>query len=409
VNRPGPPVAITGLGLLTPAGRGVDCTWERILTGRSAATVDPDLGDAPWAMSCRVSGFNARTELGGGRAWRLDRFAQLAIAAARDAVTDADLDTSTWDGARVAVVLGNSLGGSATFETQQHVHAYEGADMVSPLLVPMWMPNMVAGYVAIELGARGPSMVTATACASGTTAIGTGRDLLRSGACDIAIVGGSESALSPTVMAGLAKMGALSNRGEDAGSASRPFEIERDGFVAAEAAGILVLERESDAVARAVRRYASIVGYAATSDAYHATAPRPDGASLKAAIRGALDDAGIAECDIGHVNAHGTSTPLNDRTESAALYEVFGERAAVTSTKGVTGHPLAAAGAIEAAFTALAIRDQIVPPTANLNCQDPDVRIDIVSKFARTTPMDAAISVSAGFGGHNAALVLTAV
>lgn len=404
-----PRVVITGIGLLTPAGRGVEANWERVLSAVSTSAADATLGEAGWAMSCTVPHFDPRRELGPGKSWKVDRFAQLAVVAARDAVLDAGLDHKTWDGARVAVVLGNSLGGCTTYEAQQTVHADEGADLVSPLLVPMWMPNMVAGYVAIDIGARGPSMVTATACASGTTAIGTGRDLLRSGACDIAVVGGAESALSPTIMAGLARMGALSTRRDGSDTASRPFDISRDGFVAAEAAGILILERQNDAVARHARMYAAVTGYAATSDAHHVTAPRPDGASLTAAVRAAIRDAELTESDIAYVNAHGTSTPLNDKAESQALYQVFGDRTAVSSTKGVTGHALAAAGAIEAAFTALAIRDDTAPPTANLDIQDPAVEIDVISKTPRSLTIDSALSVSAGFGGHNAVITLSAI
>lgn len=405
----GAPVVITGMGLLTPAGCGVEPTWKRVLEGDPAARADPLLGDHSWAMSCRVADFDAAAELGAMHSWRLDRFVQLAVVAARDAVRDAGLDPSRWDGARVAVVLGNSLGGSVTFEEQQRCLAESGPDLVSPLTVPMWMPNMVAGTVAIDLGARGPSLVTATACASGTTAVGMGRLLLMTHACDIAVVGGSESAFSPTVMAGLARMGALSQRREAAPAAVRPFDVDRDGFVAGEAAGVLVLERSADASARRARAYARVRGYASTSDAHHATAPRPDAAVLEQAIRAALSDAGLSPRDIGYVNAHGTSTPLNDLAEGAALQRVLGEDAAVSSTKGVTGHTLAAAGAIEAAFTALAVREGRLPPTANLERLDPRIALDVIAGPARQVRTPAALSVSAGFGGHNAVLVLTEV
>ncbi|MFF4449329.1 beta-ketoacyl-[acyl-carrier-protein] synthase family protein [Streptomyces sp. NPDC001502] len=401
-------IAVTGLGLVTPAGIGVDENWRRVLSGRSAAACDPELEGGKPDFSCRVPGFDAAALLGRTKAWRYDRFVQLAIAAAREAVADSGLDPKEWDGARVAVVVGNSLGGSTTFERQCQTMGEQGPGMVSPMLVPMSMVNMVAGYVAIDIGAKGPSLVTATACASGTTAVGYAQDLLRSGACDVAIAGGSESAISPTVMAGLNQMGALSKRMDYPELASRPFDTHRDGFVAAEGAGILVLERAADAHARGASVHAYVSGYGASSDAHHATAPDPQGHGVERAVRAALADAGLAPEDIGHVNAHGTSTPMNDVTEARGLYRVFGEGAAVCSTKGVTGHPLAAAGAIEAAYTVLAVKHGRIPPTANLTDRDPDIALDLVAGAPRQTRLLAAVSNSAGFGGHNAALVVTA-
>ncbi|MBP0458782.1 beta-ketoacyl-[acyl-carrier-protein] synthase family protein [Streptomyces bomunensis] len=399
---------MTGLGLVTAAGADAAAAWATVMTGRSTATRDPELAGLAVDFSCRVPGFDAAALLGPAAAWRLDRFTQLAIVAARQAVTDAGLDPETWDGTRVGVIVGNSLGGTATWEQQHRRLLEDGPKSVSPLTIPMGMPNMVAGYVAIDVGARGPSMVTATACASGTTAIGLARDLLRGGACDIVLAGGTESALTPAAITGLQRMGGLSGRTDDPAAASRPFDAARDGFVAAEGAGMLVLERPEDARARGARPYAHVVGFGSSSDAYHATAPDPSGAGMERALRAALADAGIAPDAVDHVNAHGTSTPLNDVTESRVLRRVLGERPLVTSTKGVTGHPLAAAGAVEAGFAALALRHSVVPPTANLTRLDPEIDIDVVSGEARRAEMEIAVSTSLGFGGHNAALVLAA-
>lgn len=403
-------VLVTGIGLLTPAGTGAVESWDRIVAGVPAARLDPELAgaDADAGLSCRVPGFDPVAALGARRAWRLDRFTQLALCAAREAVADAGLDPSTWDGARVAVVLGNSLGGTATFEAQHRVFHEGRADEVSPLMVPMGMVNMVAGYVAIDLRATGPSLVTATACASGGTAVGIATQLLRGGACDVAVAGGTEAALTPATVTGLRRMGALSARLDDPSAASRPFDRDRDGFVPAEGAGVLVLERAEDARARGKSGYARVAGFGASSDAHHATAPAPDGTGLRRALRAALQEADLPGSSVDHVNAHGTSTPLNDVIESRALAAELGDRAAVTSIKGVTGHTLAAAGAIEAACTALAIRDGVVPPTANTKVLDPEVGVNVVIGAAHRQRVEVAVSTSLGFGGHNAALVLTA-
>ncbi len=399
-------VAVTGIGLVTPAGLGVAANRARVWSGESCASTDESPAMVP-TVTCRVPDFHPDALLGRLVAFQLDRFAQLAIVAAREAIEDADLDSQTWEGNRVGVVLGNSLGGSATVEDQNRVMRDEGPTQVSPLMVPMHMVNMAAGHVAIHCSARGPSLATATACASGTTAVGTARELLRSGACDVVLAGGTESALTPLMLAGLQRMGALSGRVEDPEHASRPFDAERDGFVAAEGAGILVLERVPDALARFASPYALVSGYGASSDAYHATAPEPEGYGIERAVRAALDDARMAPSEVQHVNAHGTSTPLNDVTEARALHRLFGINPAVTSTKGVIGHTLAAAGAIEAAYTALAIGHRSIPPTANLKNLDPEIDIDIVAGQARDTIVETAVSTSLGFGGHNAALVMT--
>lgn len=403
-----PEVAITGWGLVTPAGSGAGANWDRLLAGGSCATRDETLRGEPVDITCRVCDVDPEALLGGFQAWQLERFVQLAVIAARQARDDAGLDPATWDGARVGVVLGNSLGGVQALTRAQEVMRGAGAAAVSPLLLPRFLPNMAAGYVAIDLGAHGPTQVIATACASGATAIGVARDLLRRHTCDLVLAGGTESALTPLVMAGLYRMGALSRRVSRPAAAARPFDADRDGFVAAEGAAVLVLERVADARARGARRRAVVRGYGAASDAYHATAPEPGGKGIELALRAALADAGLAGGDVDHVNAHGTGTPLGDLAEAQALHRVLGPRPAVTSTKGVTGHALAAAGAMEAAYAALAIEQQCVPPTANLRRPDPRLPIDVVRGAPRSMPIEVAVSTSLGFGGHNAALVLTA-
>ncbi|WP_329792602.1 beta-ketoacyl-[acyl-carrier-protein] synthase family protein [Lentzea sp. DG1S-22] len=399
--------AVTGLGLVTPAGVGVEHAWRTVLAAEPAAAADPALEGMRVDFSCRVPGFDADEQLGRRTAWRLDRSTQLAIVALREALHDSGLDPSVWDGARVAVVLGNALGGVQTYELQQREFDSAGAGAVSPLLVPMCAPNMTAGHLAMECGAGGPNLVTATACASGTTAIGTARELLRSDRCDVVITGGTEAPLGRTMIAGFDRMGALSRRTENPRAASRPFDVDRDGFVAAEGAAVLVLERDTDARARGARVHGMISGYGASADAHHATAPDPSGAAVERAVRSALQDAGLSAADIDHVNAHGTSTKVNDVTESRAIRRVFDDHVAVTSTKGVMGHALGAAGAIEAVCSVLALRDGVVPPTANLDSLDPEVEVDVVAKAPRSGTFRAAVSNSFGFGGQNAVLVVT--
>jgi 3-oxoacyl-[acyl-carrier-protein] synthase II len=388
-------VAVTGLGLVTPGGVGVEASWRAVCGGRSTAALDDTLAGNPVRLSCRVPGFDAEALLGARRAYRLDPFVHFALVAAREALADAGLDPRTWDGARVGVVLGSGDGGARTWEQQHDVLRERGAEKVSPLLLPMQLPNMLAGQTAIEFGARGPNLVVTTACASGTTAIGTARDLLAAGRCDVVLAGGSEAMITPLLMAGFAQMGALSRR-EDG-----------DGFVAGEGAGILVLERLADARARRARVRARLVGYGASADAHHMTQPDPRGTGIEAAMRAALTDADAAPADVGHINAHGTSTPWNDRVEAAALSRVMPGGPLTTSTKGVTGHLLGAAGAVEAVFCVLTVEQSLVPPTANLHNLDPEVDVKVADVLTET-PVELALSNSCGFGGQNASLVIAA-
>ncbi|WP_405655841.1 beta-ketoacyl-[acyl-carrier-protein] synthase family protein [Streptomyces sp. RK9] len=400
--------AVTGIGLVTAAGIGADTAWRTIRAGEATAAAPvPALAGTPADFGCAVRDFGRSGPIERRKAWRLDRSSQFAVAAAGEALADSGLDPATWDGARVAVVLGSGIGGAATWEKQHQALLRDGPERVSSLLIPMLAVNMPAGYVAMECGARGPNLVTATACASGATAVGVARDLLRSGACDVVITGGTEACLVPSIISGFSQMGALSARRGDLRTASRPFDVDRDGFVPAEGAAVLVLERAEDARARRARVHALVSGYGASADAYNATAPDPEGVGAELALRAALADAGVGPGDVDHVNAHGTSTPLNDVAEARLIGRALGARPAVSSVKGVLGHALGAAGAIEAAVTAMTLEHGFIPPTANLESQDPRIEIDVVSKTGRDSRPEVAVSNSFGFGGQNAVLVLT--
>lgn len=399
-------VLVTGLGLVSPAGVGVRSAWHDLLEGCCFLRRDPVFGDVPWANSGRVPDFDARHLLGVKQAWRMDRFSQLATVAAREAIADADLKVKECDPTRVAVVMGNSLGGTTTLEQEVKTETSEGYDSVSGMLVPKWMPNMLAGSIAIDLGVTGEAYAISSACASGTSAIGHGMQLIQSGQYDVVIAGASESAITPTIMAGLVKIGAIS-KNPNARYASRPFDAERDGFVIAEAAGVVVLESASFHKTRhnAQSPVAYLRGYGAANDAYHLTAPEPDGTGLQTSVQRALENARITPHEVGYVNAHGTSTPINDQVELAALDRILPEQTMVSSTKGATGHALAAAGAMEAIFTMLALKDQTIPGTLNLKRPPFDTRVKLLSGPGIHFSTDYAMSVSAGFGGHNAAIV----
>ncbi|MEV0528594.1 beta-ketoacyl-[acyl-carrier-protein] synthase family protein [Streptomyces sp. NPDC050439] len=406
-------VAVTGLGLVTPAGHTVEENWAALCRGRSLATTDPGLAQLPVDFSCRVRGFDAEREVGRVLARRQDPFIQFALVAARRAVVDAGLDRGAWEAERVGVVLGVGSNSLSTYVTEFGHLGAGRPERVSPLALPRSVPSMAAGEVALDLGVRGPNFTTASACASGATAIGVARDLLRSGTCDIVLAGGSESARSRMTATCFTRMRALSRRAAEPALASRPFDAQRDGFVLGEGAAILVMERASAARARQAPILALLRGYGAGADAYHPLAPHPQGEGAVRAIRTALADAGCGIGDVSHVNAHGTSTPLNDAAEARALVGVFGEAGPpVTASKGVVGHALGAAGAIQAAYTILALRHAAIPPVANFEGQDGDCKLDIVAGRPRPTRGEAGagagISCSFGFGGQNAVLLFTA-
>lgn len=397
--------AVTGIGLVTPAGVGAKENWECVVDGRPTAAHHPELADLPVTMACRVPDFSP-ARLGLGKAWQWDRYAQFAIAATREALAHAGLRAGEWaDSARVAVIIGSGAGGTGTLEEQHRVLIEEGPGEVSAMTLPMGLLNMAAGQVAIDIGANGPCLAPCTACAAGASAIGIGRELIRSGLADVVVAGGAEAPISPLYVASFARMRALSRRTDDPATASRPFDAARDGFVLGEGAGVLVLESEEHALGRGATALAKVIGYGASADAHHVTSPHPEGKGAELAVRAALADAGLTGRDVRYVNAHGTSTPLNDVIEAAMIRRVVGADAQVSSTKGVTGHPLGAAGSIEAAYAALAVHHGVVPPTASLTEVDPRVDVDVVHGQARRGPVDIALSNSFGFGGQNAALL----
>lgn len=403
MNRP--EIAVTGLGMVTAAGAGTEATWQAVCAGRSLATTDPALKTLATDFSCRAD-LDATELVPRTLARRTDRITQLALYAATEAVRDAGLDPHTWPHHRVGVVIACGLAGQWTFDANYRRMAEVGLDGVSPLLVPKALSSTPAAEIALTLGARGPSMAPASACSSAATALALAHDLLALDRCDIVIAGGTESTTTPYITTSFARLGALSRRSDEPERASRPFDRDRDGFVMGEGAAVLVLERTADARARRAAPRALLLGHAATNDAHHPTAPHPDGTHAESALRTALADAGLAAGDIRHVHAHGTSTPMNDAVEGHVIARVLPHGPSVTSAKGVLGHTLGAAGAVSAGLTVLTLQHQLVPPIANLELPDPALDIDLVAKTPRPDRIQAAVTNSCGFGGHNVSLVL---
>ena len=410
VNRfdPGERIVVTGLGATTPLGGDVATTWEQLLAGKSGVR----LLDEDWAQSLPVRiaatvAVDPATVLDRVQSRRLDRTQQLALVAAREAWEDAGKPDV--DGDRLAVVIGTGVGGVATTLASQATLDTAGARAVSPVAITMLMPNAAAATVGLELGARAGVHSPVSACASGTEALSVALDLLRLGRADVVVAGGTEAAVMPLTIAGFAAMRALSTRMDEPSAASRPFDKGRDGFILGEGAGVLVLERESSALARGAQIHGVLAGSAMTSDAHHIVAPDPSGVGAARAVTLALADAGVTAEDVIHINAHATSTPAGDIAEAAALRSALGDAIgsiAVSGTKGSTGHLLGAAGAVEAIFTILALANRQAPPTRNLDDLDDAVDLDVVRIEPRELPdPGVAISTSFGFGGHNGALV----
>ncbi|MFE3527089.1 beta-ketoacyl-[acyl-carrier-protein] synthase family protein [Streptomyces sp. NPDC059161] len=401
--------AVTGIGLVTPGGIGTEATWQAVCSGRSTARTDPELAGLPVDFTCRVSGFDAEALPGTRQLWRYDRSTQLLLAAAAEALRSARLDPADWDPARIALVVGSAAGGVSTLETQHRRFLDHGMPGLSPLTLTGYLPNMAAGHLTLALGITGPALQTSTACASGASAIITAGLLLDAGLCDIALAAGCDAMTTPLCTAAFAKMGALSRRTHDPAGASRPFDKDRDGFVLGEGAAVIVLERAAHAAARQAPTSAYLIGHAATSDAHHPTTPHPQGNGLRRAVLQALQTAGATPHDVDHINAHGTSTRLNDRTEAAVIRALFTSRPpSVTSAKGVLGHTMGAAGAIEAALTVTSLQRSTVPPTANF--AEPDATtagLDLVTGHARRQNLTLALSHSLGFGGHNTVLAFS--
>jgi 3-oxoacyl-[acyl-carrier-protein] synthase II len=411
MSTPTADVVVTGLGATTPLGGDVASTWEALLAGRSGVSriTDDWIKDFPAQLVARLSSDPA-DQLDRVRARRLDRSQQVAVIAAEEAWRDAAGADSGVDPERIAVVFGTGIGGAMTLLDQDDILEAKGPKRVSPFTIPMLMPNGPAAAVGLAVGAKAGVHAPVSACASGAEAIRWGLDLLRFGRADMVVVGGTEACVHPLPMAGFAAMRAMSTRNDEPERASRPFDKGRDGFVLGEGAAALVLERADAAAARGAKVYARLAGAGATADGYDLVAPHPEGEGAGRAIAAAIRDAGLTAADIGHVNAHATSTPIGDTAEANAIHNSIGDHPLVAATKSQTGHLLGAAGALESVFTILALRDQIVPATANLDDPDDDPAVqalDIVRREPRKATFTAALNDSFGFGGHNMALVFT--
>lgn len=403
-------VVITGVGAVTPIGNDVETTWQNLIAGVSGVgpitRVNAD--EYPVKVAAELKDFQIESFVDKKDARKMDRFTHYAIAASMMAVKDADLAITDENAPRVGVWIGSGIGGMETFENQFETFLNRGYRRVSPFFVPMMIPDMATGQVSIMLGAKGFNSCTVTACATGTNSIGDSFKVIQRGDADVMVTGGAEAPITRMSVAGFCANTALSTN-PDPKTASRPFDKNRDGFVIGEGSGIVILEELEHALARGAKIYAEIVGYGATGDAYHITAPAPGGEGGARAMKMAINDAGLAPEDIDYINAHGTSTDYNDKYETYAIKEVFGEHAyklAVSSTKSMTGHLLGAAGGIEAIFTALAIKEGILPPTMNYETPDEECDLDYVPNKSRQKEIKAAISNSLGFGGHNATIAL---
>lgn len=402
-------VVVTGLGAVTPIGNDVETSWKNAIEGvsgiRTMTRLDPDNYSAK--VSAELKDFNVEDYIDKREARKMDRFTQYAVVASKMAVQDAKLDITDEMAPRVGVWIGSGIGGMETFENQYETFLEKGARRVSPFFVPMMIPDMAAGQVSIMLGAKGINSCTVTACATGTNSIGDAFKVIQRGDADVMVTGGTEAPITKLSVAGFCANKALSTN-PDPETACRPFDQNRDGFIIGEGAGIVILEDLEHALARGAKIYAEIVGYGATGDAHHVTAPAPGGEGGVRAMRQAINDAGLKPEDIDYINAHGTSTDYNDKFETMAIKEVFGEYAqkvAISSTKSMTGHLLGAAGGVEAIFSIKAIEDSMIPPTINYVTPDPECDLDYVPNKARKQEVKAVLSNSLGFGGHNATIV----
>jgi len=403
-------VVVTGMGIISPLGLDVSSTWQRLIAGRSG--VDSitlfDASGFEVKIAAEVKGFDPLHYIDRKRARHMDRFTQFAIAASLEAVENAHLRIDSSNGYEVGVIIGSGMGGLATLSEQFKVLFNVGASRISPFLIPTMISDMASGQVSIRLGAKGPNYSVASACASGAHAIGDAFTIIRQGDAQVMLAGGSEAVITPIAVAGFNAMRALSTRNSNPRKASRPFDAERDGFVIGEGATVLVLESLEFAQRRGAPILAELVGYGATADAYHFTEPDENGENIERAMRLALQQAQLKPEEIDYINAHGTSTRLNDVTETKAIKSLFGEHAykvPISSNKSMLGHTIGAAGAIEAAVSVLTIQNGIIPPTINLENPDPDCDLDYVPNVARQKKVRTVLSNSFGFGGHNASLV----
>jgi len=405
-------VVVTGLGCITPLGLDVASTWAALAEGRSGVAPISSFDASPFEtrFAAEVKGLDAEALLGRRLARRMDRFTQFAAAATQQALAQAGLTIDERNRDRVGVIVGTGIGGIATLIEEGERMRSGGPRRVSPFMVPMMLPDGAAGQIAILFGARGPNMAVVTACATGANAIGEAAETIRRGAADVMIAGGAEAAILPLTLAGFNVMDAISRRNDDPASASRPFDRDRDGFVMGEGAGIMILESYEHAVRRGAVMLGEVSGYASTNDAHHLSAPAENGAGAALCMTLALEDARLKPEAIGYINAHGTSTRLNDASETAAIKTAFGDharRVPISSTKSMTGHLLGAAGAVEAIICLEAMRHTLLPPTLNYRTPDPACDLDYIPNAARRAAAEHCLSNSFGFGGHNACLILS--
>jgi 3-oxoacyl-[acyl-carrier-protein] synthase II len=406
-------VVITGMGLLTPVGHGVQSSWDALLAGKSGGAPIKNFeinDDFDVRFAAEVKDWTPDAVLDRKEAKRTDRFAQFAIWAAEEAVVSAGLkDNTSVDLDRIGVIIGSGIGGISTFEDQARVMVERGPKRISPFFIPMFIPDIAAGHVSMRYGFRGPNYCTVSACASSAHAVGDAMRILQRGDADIMVTGGAEATVTPMTIAGFANMKALSARNDSPETASRPFDAGRDGFVLGEGAGVVVMETLEHALKRGANIIAEVVGFGQSADAYHLTAPAPEGAGAQLAMRHALEDAGIQATDVDYVNAHGTSTPMNDLNETLAVKKVFGDHAyklVMGSTKSMTGHLLGAAGAVETVISALVCKTGQIPPTINFETPDPACDLNYAHNQKLERAVEYAISNSFGFGGHNVCLAV---
>jgi 3-oxoacyl-[acyl-carrier-protein] synthase II len=406
-------VVVTGIGMISPLGIGNEPTWQGLIEGRSG--IDTITKFDATAFACKIAGevrgFDPANWIEKKEIKKSDTFIHYAVATAQMAADDAGIDFSTEDGDRVGVIIGSGIGGLPLIEETHAKLMERGPSRISPFFIPGLIVNLASGHISIRFGCKGPSSAPATACATGAHAIGDAYKIIERDDADVMFAGGSEAVVTPLAIGGFAAMRALSTRNDDPAHASRPWDLNRDGFVMGEGAGILILEERGRALARGARIYAELTGYGMSSDAYHITSPAEDGSGMVRVMQRALKDAGLTPADIDYINAHGTSTPIGDKTETVAIKKLFGEAAqnvAISSTKSMTGHLLGAAGGLEAAIVCKAMQTGLMPPTTNYETPDPECDLDYVPNTARPKTLKHVLSNSFGFGGTNATLVFSA-